>query len=189
MTDFRERDEKMVEILEETMKLYRTALTIGEETQERIILQYIQGVSAKHEELLPVHQVCTDVLNAYPERMPHDNTLIEEAKDRLDKTYARIFPQTRFDEDMLVFQMFDVLIQEQYNSIPFDEFDRFQRFFIENVFSGLHKTLIDNKNFKGDRPYYKSHYHSMTASKKTWLELLDKDFKNCLRYFKEEDEG
>ena len=189
MTNIKERDEIMVKILEETMKLYRTALKMEEEIKERLILQYIQGMSEKHEELRCVYLVCTDVLEAYPDRMPHDNTLLEEAKDRLKHPYTDVFPKTAFDEDMLVYKMFDVLIQDEYNKIPFDDFDRFQRFFIENVFSSLHKTLIDNPNFKGERPYYKRHYHDMTASKKTWLKLLDKEFMNCLSYFKEEVEA
>lgn len=188
MTTVRERDEKLVKILEETMKLYRTAIKMEVEPQERLILQYIQGMSEKHEELRCVYEACSDVLEAYPDRMPHDNTLLEEAKDRLKHPYTSIFPQTPFDEEMLVYKMFDFLIQEQYNSIPFDDFDKYQRFFIERVYSGLHKTLIDNPNFKGDNPYYKRHYHNMTHSKKTWLKILDEDFTNCIEYFKEEVE-
>lgn len=186
MATAREREENLVKAMEETKKLYRKAIEMDNEKKERFILQYIQGITEKHPELNCIHKVCKGVLERYPDRMPKDNTLLEEAMSTLNPPYLSIFPQTSFDEDILVYKVVDVLIKEIYDSIPRHDFDRHERFIIEKLWNGVHKMLVDNPNFKGANPYYKRHYFNMVQSKKTWLKILDEDFNTYIDYFKEE---
>jgi hypothetical protein len=185
----KQRDEKLIEVLEKTKKLYRMAIEMDFEKQQRLILEYIQGLVKPHPDLACIGEACQKTLEEYPKGMPHDSTLIIEARKLVKHPYSSLFPSTSFDEDILIYKMYDYLIKDLFDTIPKEEFNRHEQFVIEKLWRGVHCTLVDNPNFKGDNPYYKRHYSDMRYSKKQWLKLLDEDFNGYIEYFKEEEEG
>lgn len=180
-----ERDQKIVSVLQQVMALYRCVLEMKYEEQQRCILQYILNVSNKHKELTPLKEVCEKVLQDYPEGMPHDSTLILEAKQLAGYPYSSVFPNHVFDEDMLLYKMFDVRIKSLFDTIPQEGMDRPEQLILERLWHVIHNTLVKNPNFKGSNPYYKRNYHEMGRAKKLWLELLDDDYKSYICYFQE----
>lgn len=180
-----ERDKKIVEVLQNVMKLYRHAMEMDYEDQQRFILQYYQSLSNKYE-LSCIKEVCETLLRQYPQGLPHDSSLVKEAMKMVQPTYREIFPQDCFEEDMIIYKMFDTLIKDLFDTLPWNEMKKVEKVMVENLWRSVHNTLVDNPNFKGENPYYKRNYHEMERDKKLWLELLDKDFNTCIEYFQEE---
>jgi hypothetical protein len=181
-----EKDQKIVEVLEKTMKLYRLAIEMDYEEQQRLILKYLRIVGSIHKELVCVKEACDMVLEKYPKGMPHDSTLIQEAMKLVKQPYRQIFPQTSFDEEMIIYKIYDLEIKELFDSIPINELEREEQVILKNLWRSVHNTLVENPNFKGENPYYKRNYHEMERAKKLWLELLDNDFNAFIEYFQEE---
>ncbi|PLS19307.1 hypothetical protein CVD28_02525 [Bacillus sp. M6-12] len=180
-----ERDKKIIESLTLVMKLYRGAIEIKYENQERLILQYIQSVTSHHPELVCIEKACQRILEQYPKGMPHDSTLLDEAMKLVNHPYRRVFPDTLFDQDVLIYKMYDHLIKDEFDKIPREGLSKVENFMIDRLWNGVHSTLVENRNFQGDNPYYKRNYRDMQYSKKTWLKILDEDFNNLIDYFNE----
>lgn len=185
----KERDLKLVETFKKTMNLYRKAIEMEFDTQQRLIIQYVQSLVISNKELECIHLACEKVLMEFDKEMPHDSTMIDEVKKLLKPPYDSVFPKTFFDEDVLVYKMFDCLIKELFDAIPIDEFNRQEQYIVKRLWKAVHCTLVDNPNFKGENPYYQRHYRDMMQSKKLWLELLDNDFNVYIEYFSEDVEG
>lgn len=152
------KGKEIADILRLVMKLYRQALEMGLEEQERMILNQLIAVSKDKEEYASVFHACQSVLSDFPEGLPHDSTLIDEAKKRTDVAFRSIFPIDSFDRDMLIYKWFDATIQKLFSKITSFELERVDERIIERLQRSIHNTLVDNPNFKGANPYYKRNY-------------------------------
>jgi hypothetical protein len=156
------------------------------EKKERFLLEFVCAVE-NDDKYSPERIACEKVLKEYPDRVPHDSTLIDEVKNRLDNQmkFCSIYPTDRFSLDMFIFKWFDYMIKEKFDEIKDIKLDRYEKHIIDSLFRLSHNTLVNNPNFKGENPYYKRNYYDMFHSKKLWLELLDKDYDSYIEYFSE----
>lgn len=192
MTTINEQDyQNIAKVLEDIKGIYRSAIEIGYEQQERlvleIIIEYVKIVDKEGDTLSCIQEVCEIVLNEYPKgKFPHDSTLIEEAKSRLSLPYKRVFPEDNFSKDMMTNKLYNAVIEDRFKQIkdlPANESDRY---ILKKLWTAVNNSLIENPNFKGEVPYYKRHPLDYSHSKKLTLELLDKDFDSYISYFKGE---
>jgi hypothetical protein len=181
------QDKKIVKILRSVMIIYRYALELEFEKQERIILERIAKVCKDLEEFSSVFNACEGVLMDYPTSLPHDSTLIDEARKRVPKEFLTIFPEDTFDRNMLIYGWFDSIIKNYFSKIDVDQLKPSEKFIIERLQRSVHNTLVENPNFKGKYPYYKKNYHEYGRSVKLSLELLDKDFDSYIKFFQVEE--
>lgn len=86
-----ERDKKIVEVLEKTMKLYRKAIEMDWESQQRLIMDYFILLAETKPEIACVKEACQTILTKYPEGIPHDSDLFTETKELLPHLYNKSF--------------------------------------------------------------------------------------------------
>lgn len=182
----REVDLLIVEVLKNVKNIVKNTIELEHEDQQRFILQYIQSLCKDKEEVACIPKVCAELLEQYPTGMPHDSTLIDEAKKRVGYPLSKVFPQTLFDEDVLMYKMAMVLVNQAFETIPKETLNRGDQVAVENLERLARNTLVDNPNFKGDNSYYKRHYYEMERAKKGWIEFIEEEFTNWIGYFQQE---
>lgn len=173
----------IADTLKDVKKMYRRAIEMDLETQERIILMLISSMASKIEGLNCIVEACNEVTERWKEGMPHDSTLIDEVRKRLKLPYAKVLPQDKFDRDMIVYKVIALEIESQFKPLYELELERVDLHIVKELWRRVNNMLVENPNFKGDSPYYKRHPYDHERSKSLTLELLDKDFTDYIAYF------
>ena len=179
------RYEQIATTLREVKSMYRKAIEMPLEDQERIVLLLIKSMTAKLE-ILNIVDVIDMVLEQWSEGTPHDATLIDEVRKNLKPPYTKVLPNDHFDREMLVNKILWLEIESQFKPLLDLNLEKHEQNIVEELMRRTRNTLVDNPNFKGESPYYKRNPIEYCRSKPLWIELLDNDLDGYIDYFMDE---